>query len=1273
MELYCGDTKLETRGQRKNHLTVLAESQEGYRSLLQTVSQGFSDFYFEPTVDGANLAEHKKGLVILSGCTGSLLATSLIGGKNVDEADASYDLGKQVAARFKKAFGDAYYLEVQFFPELEKSRQINQMLARMSGELHIPLVATGDVHYTKPSESEMQKILHNLRGGNKKTLEEMEQDWGYNIPLCPPITDKVVMERLRGTGLSKGQAIQAILNSEEIAQRCNVKIPVLPRLRFPLPHGYENTQAVWHDWLKRGLKYRGVNRMSSATRRRYHEKLQYEMSIIEQKDFIDYFLIVSDIVRFAKDVGIPVGPARGSAAASLVCWLLRITEVNPMLFPGLVFERFIDLTREDLPDIDLDFDSERRGEIEEYAVSKYGRACVGNIGTFTYFRSKNSLDDVARVYKIPQYEVDTVKGLLLERSSGDLRASATIEDTVEQFEQAKDVFDRFPDLAMAYQLEGNIKGMGIHAAGLIVSNGPLTDVCATYERNVNGVVRQVISLDKHDAERQNLVKIDVLGLSTMTMIAEALRILGMKLTDLYKIPLDDPEVIAAFQRNDVVGIFQFDGRAMRSVNAELQPDSFKEVCDVNALARPGPLHNNASAMYIDVKRGNIDPPKLHPLYDAIAAETNYQIVYQEQILRIVREVGGFDWTAAAYIRKIISKKLGEQEFVRQWERFWSGAEARGVPEETARKIWGLCITAGSYAFNTAHCVTGDTVVRVAGGRPSSEKYPNAQVDFTVRELWDRMHGLPMRKTQTGRYNRFDGPCMRCGVESEKYHKGWCGRCASWRSVMFTRGLKVLAWDPESNRIKPDKIVDVIHNGTQCVTRMKLSGGKEITATPTHRILTMDGWKNLGSLQVGEKVAVDAGRDDAYHGQNRLTEGERAGVGFGTAVIIDGSYKLWQTWRKQVKEECGMCGAWHRRLETSHQDGNRKNNAWTNLKLLCPECHRKYDTEENGSCYVSWSQGHLVGWSVIESLEDAGEREVFDLQMEGDGENFVGNGIVVHNSTAYGMLAFWTMWLKVHHPQVFYVACLKKMGSDHQLEYLRDAMKKGIQVLPPHPGLSLQSWIAEGSHIRAGFEQIPGIGNKMAPRIVEERTAKGMPADECRWSDLLAIKGIGPKKINTMAEFSESEDPFMIHWLHRRIEKVKNEIRSGALGDLPRPTHTSLEVPYRRGSDTPVVWIGILKHRNLRDLFEANFARTGVALDPETVKNPDLREWVIGIGADEDELVTLTWDRWMYPKVKKGIWGIKLDSDLVLIKGVKKGFQARRAIYVKQFWVLNPDK
>lgn len=707
-EFYCGWTD-DRRHQKKNHLTVIAKNEEGYKNLLLLTSRSWREgFYYEPTVDWNWLVEHQKGLVILSGCQGSALFTAAVGGKHVAPEEAGFERALSVASWFSERIDD-FYIEVQAFPELESTRTANPILAAIGERVGRPLVATLDIHYTAPEETEIQKILHNVRPGEKRTLEEMEQSWGYDVPLCHPTTDMAVYRRLRATGLSREQAIEAIVSTEEIGQECTVTLPKLPQTKFPLPEGFDSITDYWRHQLREGWDYRGCRDLPASEIERYKAQLKKEMEVIEAKGYENYFMIVQDSVVYAKEQQIPVGPARGSAAASLACWLLRITEVNPMDFDNLVFERFIDWSREDMPDIDLDFATYGRQVVREYLADKYGQDNVSNIGTFTMYKSKLALKDTARVHRVPKKALETVKELLIERSSGDLRASATIEDTVDQFDAARDAMTDFPGLQYAMDLEGNAKAFSVHAAGLVVSSEPITNVTALLEREIDGEVKQVIAMDKYDAERQGLEKLDYLSLSTMDAIADALDTLDMRLEDLYDLPLDDAEVIQGFRENDVVGIFQFDGRATRIVNGALKPDSFHELVCVNALSRPGPLHNGAVQGYVGAKFGGDTTDRIHPALDLITADTKYQIIFQEQILRIVSLIGGFDWTSAAYIRKIISKKLGEQEFNRQWNSFLEGTqtiqdrlEVPPMDEATAERIWGMCITAGAYAFNAAH-------------------------------------------------------------------------------------------------------------------------------------------------------------------------------------------------------------------------------------------------------------------------------------------------------------------------------------------------------------------------------------------------------------------------------------------------------------------------------------------------------------------------------------------------------------------------------------------
>jgi DNA polymerase-3 subunit alpha len=703
VELYCdiGDA----RGQTKHHLTVLAATQSGYSNLLGLVSESWENFRYKPTTTGEMLARYSEGLIVLSGCLGGRLASAVMGGKGTEEkSEPDLRAGAEVAARFRELLGDRYYFEVQGHPLLDRQRAYNQALARLSSRMRIPLVVTGDTHYPLLADQEMYPVLHAIdRHGRNNTVEAQSQGWEYGIELTHH-SAATMLENLHATGVSRVVATGAVEESLAIAERCNVSIPKLKDLVFP---GRTASDDTIRRWLRAGWRYRGLDNLPPTERRLYLHRMRYELELVLSKGFVDYFLVISDMVRWAKRRGIPVGPARGSAAASLVCWLLRITEVNPMLFPNLLFERFIDPNRHDLPDIDLDFDDDMRHQLREYLVRKYGADRVGNIGTFVMYKGKNSLDDVARVNQVPKWEVEAVKEKLIERASGDLRGNATIEDTIGMFPDVAAVFERYPVLNQARRLEGNVKGFSVHAAGLVVSQEPLTRSVAVYTRtdSKTGERAWACSIDKYDAEYVGALKIDVLGLTTMGMIRRCLEMAGLTLEELYAVSLDDEKVYEAFRRNEVIGVFQFDGRAMRSVNREVKPDTFAEICDINALARPGPLHSGAAAEYIMVKHGKKKTDRLHPVVERITAHTNQQIVYQEQILQVVRELGGFSWEEAAHIRKLISKKQGEQAFNRMRDKFVSGCAANEVDEPRALLIWKQLVTAGAYAFNAAHCVS----------------------------------------------------------------------------------------------------------------------------------------------------------------------------------------------------------------------------------------------------------------------------------------------------------------------------------------------------------------------------------------------------------------------------------------------------------------------------------------------------------------------------------------------------------------------------------------
>jgi DNA polymerase-3 subunit alpha len=890
-EFYTGKVG-EGATQSKYHLTVIAKDQIGYQNLLRLVSVSYSEgFHHEPTVSWEMLKRYRKGLVVLSGCQGSLLFCSVVGGKLIEPADASYRRGLEVARRFKAVFGSNYYIEVQAFPNLESTCQANPILARIAKDLRIRLVASKDVHYTYLDEQEMQMILHNIRGMNKKSIEEQAREWGYHTPLCPPPNDVSIYRLLRATGLSKTEAVEAIVSTEEIAQECKVELPKLPMVRFLVPAGFKDARDYWDHLLRQGWHKKGFNRLPPEEREKRLKQLLYEKQIFEQKDFIDYMLIVQDAINFVKDKNIPVW-LRGSAAASIICYLLGISDLDPVRFPMLVFERFVDVSREDLPDIDADFPSEARPILRDYMASKYGERNVANLGTFQYFKPKLALIDVAKVYRVPKGEVETVKSMLIERSSGDLRASSGIEDTIEQFEAARKVFNRYPDLYKSFDLEGNIKTHGVHAAGLVISNDDFRKVSSVLTREMpkgSGNRVEVLGIDKYDAEYLGMVKMDFLGLATMSMIWRALRLLGMRLEDLHKVPFNDEAVFDGFRNNDVVGIFQYDGRACRYVNGAVKPDTFEEVCDITALARPGALHNGAARDYAEIKFGRKKPPKLHPAVEPILSPTYGQIVYQEQILRIVTDVGGFPYTKSAEIRRIIAKKHGEQAFNRQKSSFMEGVrtvhkrfDVPRMRDWEGEELWGHMITAGSYGFNAAHAYMYGRLGQVSMWL--KVHYPEVFYASALATLEKKEHDLlrdaakksirvdkpdpvlssvtwevvglssQMRKTKTRAYHkkRQQQPYIRAGFaqipdigekrakEIISYRKSMNDKNFNWDSLLGVKGIgpktvdKIKLWVEVDDPFGAFKLDDNIQKVKAAIKSGKLEG----LPYPTHRALDL---------------------------------------------------------------------------------------------------------------------------------------------------------------------------------------------------------------------------------------------------------------------------------------------------------------------------------------------------------------------------------------------------------------------------------------------------
>ncbi len=675
-EFYCSDAD-KTR--ERYHLTVLSKNLNGYKNLSKLVGSAWENFYYFPILKTPDLIKYKEDLIIFSGCLESKLS-KLILSDDITSAD-------KLVKKFKSIFED-FYIEIQPF-DLVESIKVNKVAFKLAQNNNVKMVLTNDVHYPDVKYQDVRRILRAIRF--RKKYAEIDADTqDMSILTYKALYDK--MYNIYGNDKIWKSSLD---NTIEIADLCEeYTIPKAKLFRFDIP----NKKEYFREMCYNGLKNRGF-----LGNKVYIDRLEYELNIIEEKNYLDYFIVVNDLVNWAKDNNIFVGPARGSSGGSLICYVLNITEVDPIKFE-LLFERFLDITRTDYPDIDIDFTDEDRSKIFEYLIGKYGKNKVAHIGTFAKFKGRNSLDEVGKAFEVPPDKVDIIKRLLIDRSIADSRASFCIQDTMDKFSQAHNVSIEYPDINNAKLLEGQYRHMGIHAAGMIISKEPLEDSMALYTRNDTVIA----SLDKDDIEYLGFLKFDLLGLKTLNLLKKICSRVGLTYKDLTKISMEDEKTIEGFKKSDIVGIFQYEGRTASSLIGHIKPDCFDMIRDINALIRPGPLYSRDTSNYILVRN---DPKVLEDQFEDevdvikdITKETYGQILYQEQVMQVVRNIASFSWADTAKIRHAMSKSLGDEFMFGFKEKFVNGAMENGYDENYAEKIWERINSHGSWSFCKSHAV-----------------------------------------------------------------------------------------------------------------------------------------------------------------------------------------------------------------------------------------------------------------------------------------------------------------------------------------------------------------------------------------------------------------------------------------------------------------------------------------------------------------------------------------------------------------------------------------
>jgi DNA polymerase-3 subunit alpha len=674
------------RGDAGYHLTLLAKNRTGFKNLIKMASTAFLEgYHYVPRIDKELLEAHREGLICLSGCASGEFSEYLL----KDQREEATELARW----FHRIFGNDFYVEIQN-NGLDIQRQCAEGAIDVADRLGLPLVATSDAHYLTPADAPAHDVLLCINTGRLRS-DEGRMKYGSDLFYVRPPEEMYK--------LFPGRE-DAVKRSQEIADGVHIDLDFKKR-HFPVfaPPGGKTPEDYLRALCEQGLLERYRGNPPQAAR----DRLEHELGVICRMGFASYFLIVSDFVRFAVEQGIPCS-ARGSACGSLVSYVLKLSHVDPLEY-DLLFERFLDPNRSEAPDIDIDFCQYRREEVIAYVRRKYGEASVAQIATFGTLAARAAIKDVGRVLDVPLERVTQLTNMIPKT------LGITLDESLEQSTDLKLAYESEPEVRelidIARKLEGTNRQSGVHAAGVVIANGALTEYVplqrAVRKGDDSGRSGEAVVTTQWvmgDLEKVGLLKMDFLGLRTLTLLENAVRLIektrGIKIR-LQDLPLDDPETYHLLQRGDAKGVFQLESDGIRELLKRMKPDNIRDIVAIMALYRPGPLEGGMVDDYINIKHGRQRATYAHPVLEEVLAETHGVMVYQEQIMRILNKLGGIELASAYACIKAISKKKFDIIDQRRAE-FVTGAQERNLPKETAEEIFELIVKFAGYGFTKSH-------------------------------------------------------------------------------------------------------------------------------------------------------------------------------------------------------------------------------------------------------------------------------------------------------------------------------------------------------------------------------------------------------------------------------------------------------------------------------------------------------------------------------------------------------------------------------------------
>ncbi len=1118
-----------------NHQVLLARTQVGYHNLLKLTTLAHTrGFQARPRMDKKMLAEHAEGLIATSSCLSGEIPELLL------REDLN---GARAAVRwYQDVFGpDHFYLEIQDHEAAESPQgKLNRLLYTLSRETGAPLLATNDLHYVAAADATAQDVLLCIQTG--KTVEDpkrMKFDSSQYYLKTPEEMARLFPE-----------TPEALTNTMRVAEMCEVEIALSESLlpHFPIPAQFENQEAYLYHLCQLGVVER-FGAMSDEVQRR----IDYEFGIIQSKGLISYFLIVWDYVNYARSNGMRC-VARGSAAGSLISYVLGITNVDPLRY-ALIFERFLNPERMGMPDIDMDFPDDRREEVIRYVAEKYGWDHVGQIVTFNTMAAKAAVRDVGRVMGM-QTEADRVARLIPSGPNSSLQGSLDgvreLKQTYEQSAQIRQLVD------MALTLEGTVRSTGIHAAGVVISRDPLDETVPLQLRDYKDPTNTwlVSQYEQGHIEDLGLIKFDFLGLSNLTILMNCRRFIqetrGIDI-DLDRLTTDDTKTYDLLSLGETTGVFQLESGAMRTYIRELKPTCIEDVMAMVALYRPGPM--DSIPQFIKAKHGEAEIKYLDPRLEPVLRESYGVIVYQDQVLLIALELAGFSWGEVDKFRKAMSKK-NREEMVKYREKFIQGCEKHGVKVKVAEDIFAFIEPFAGYGFNK--CAHGSTELQLPDGSRLALSAAYKQPPAEIMAMWP------------------DG------------------------------------------QIRPHKVARIVRTGHKALLEIRTASGKSIKVTPEHRLLTTEGYREAGALRVGSELIVaprrvsenmraarrasitrrnrtpdqrarvsqrvsayQATRDPEAKRQHMLRMHERyphiRRIGIAAAhERVKWLYANDPEWRAQFiaksiasSRSCYDTGPGYGRCSIASNgmwcasQPERDMCEWLITQGIEFEMHKvlangricdfyfngvywemdgmdrteRYFAEKYGDLpYVVVTPedfkptvlqhlgvAHAANGDPIVSVTPCGAAMTYDVEMAPDGPlNFIANRIVSHNShaAAYAFVAYQTAYLKANYTAEFMAATLTTEASDAKkvVAAVDECRRMGVEVLRPDVNTSQSGFTVEA------LAPVAPDATGDAPAT----DAAPAGATEPRWGvrfGLVAIKNVGTRPIEELLEARRRDGPF----------------------------------------------------------------------------------------------------------------------------------------------------